>query len=140
MIKFISVQNREDFPYSQVPETEIEYKVKSIGLTRDELLEEFQNFMKAIGYQFQTGDYLAVVNEEEDFEIDSDDTIVLDSTETMDLFGGAGDVTFTIDDSDVDFDNYTISLETEDKTHRVLLTEVELEGYDDDSKDYSTSA
>ena len=32
-------------------------------LTVDEMLEEFMNFMKAIGYNFELGDHLEVVND-----------------------------------------------------------------------------
>ena len=32
-------------------------------LTVDEMLEEFMNFMKAIGYNFDLGDHLEVVND-----------------------------------------------------------------------------
>jgi len=66
MIKFISKQTRDDFPFSQVTENEIEYTVKSVGLTRDEILEEFLYFLKAMGYQFSVGEYLSVVSDDEE--------------------------------------------------------------------------
>jgi len=37
-------------------------------LTVDEMLEEFMNFMQAIGYKFDIGDRFAVVNDFKDFE------------------------------------------------------------------------
>ena len=44
-------------------------------LTVDEMLEEFMNFMQAIGYKFELGDRLEVVNDfktekKDDFKID----------------------------------------------------------------------
>lgn len=140
MIKFISKQTRDDFPFSQVTENEIEYTVKSVALSRDELLDEFMHFMKAIGYQFKTEEYLDVVSDEQE-EIFSDDeesitlgdnVIALDCGAGDLSFGSYDDVTYTVDDSDVDFSDFTISVDTQDKTHKVFLTEVELE--DDDNE------
>jgi hypothetical protein len=37
-------------------------------LTVDEMLEEFMNFMQAIGYKFEIGDRFAVVNDFKEFE------------------------------------------------------------------------
>lgn len=135
MIKFISKQTRDDFPFSQVTENEIEYTVKSVALSRDELLEEFMYFMKAIGYQFKTEEYLGVVSDnEEEIFFDEEETITLsDNVVSLDFgagditFGPYNDVTYTVDDSDVDFSDFTISVDTENKTHKVFLTEVELE-------------
>lgn len=138
MIKFISKQTRDDFPYSQVTENEIEYTVKSVGLTRDELLEEFMYFMKAIGYQFKIGEYLDVVSDEEDEIFSDDETITLGDNVVSFNYGagdGSYDMTCTIDDSDIDFGDYTITVDTEDKSHKVFLTEVELDGDDDELQD-----
>jgi hypothetical protein len=46
-------------------------------LTVDEMLEEFMNFMKAIGYNFELGDHLEVVN---DFKIATRETPVTRSS------------------------------------------------------------
>ena len=44
-------------------------------LTVDEMLEEFMNFMKAIGYNFELGDHLEVVN---DFKTEKKDDLKID--------------------------------------------------------------
>ena len=41
-------------------------------LTVDEILEEFMNFMKAIGYNFNLGDHLEVVNDFKNNQNDSE--------------------------------------------------------------------
>lgn len=40
-------------------------------LTVDEMLEEFMNFMQAVGYKFELGDRLEVVNDFKQVEVQS---------------------------------------------------------------------
>jgi len=44
-------------------------------LTVNEMLEEFMNFMQAIGYKFELGDYFEVVN---DFKTEKKDDLKID--------------------------------------------------------------
>jgi|LauGreDrversion4_2_1035121.scaffolds.fasta_scaffold79477_2 hypothetical protein len=44
------------------------FDLEDSDLTVDEMLDEFMNFMQAIGYKFEIGDRFAVVNDFKEFE------------------------------------------------------------------------
>ena len=53
----------------------VSIELEDDNLTVNEMLEEFMNFMKAIGYNFELGDYLEVVN---DFKTEKKDDLKID--------------------------------------------------------------
>lgn len=72
-IKFIS--NPTGYPknysgrhFNGGPMVRVEHTIMSAAddSTLDEILEEFQRFLLAIGYSFKGGDYLAIVNDDND--------------------------------------------------------------------------
>ena len=62
--KFISYPYECDLGSS--PNTLIEYTIQDKDIDRDQMLEQFQYFLKAAGYQFNAGDYITVNNDEDD--------------------------------------------------------------------------
>jgi hypothetical protein len=71
-------------------------ELEDSDLTVDEMLEEFMNFMQAIGYKFEIGDRFEVVNDFKNFEKSNkvEDQPIVDESGTVIGVAAAPNVPF----------------------------------------------
>lgn len=108
MIKFIKKAGDTMFDSVRV---DVEHSIVD-DVTLDEMLEEFQRFLLAIGYSFKEGDYLTIANDDDEPLFD-DVYEFLNRVEVIDDKGRSY--------SNTDFGTATFQLQDEDETLKIFL-------------------
>lgn len=128
-VKFISKQRDDGEPmfYDAGPQVMVEHTVMTDEATRDELLEQFKLFLIAIGYHFDSDDYLAVQNDEQNEQPYYDD-----SCEDLNNHVGNLNRVEVIDDTGRAYTNYDVGsanlqLQDNNETLKIFLASLPCE-------------
>lgn len=108
MIKFI--KKAVDTMFDSV-RVDVEHSIVD-DVTLDEMLEEFQRFLLAIGYSFKEGDYLTIANDDDAPSFDD----VYEFVNRVEVIDGNGRSY-----SNTDFGTATFQLQDEDETLKIFL-------------------